>query len=130
MHKTRISKIFFKNEPSFSSIKMNLSIVIVAYKSAHLLDKVIPFLLKKKIKSGAFVAEDDAYPNDFVTPDFFKKRITNQKYASKYKNKILRVGYQKVLNEKRTGYPRGYYCVGTQLLWIPKSQLLKLKEAL
>ena len=40
------------------------------------------------------------------------------------------MGYQKVLNEKRTGYPRGYYCVGTQLLWIPKSQLLKLKEVM
>jgi len=94
----------------------------------NLLDKVIPFLIKKKVKSGVFVAEDDAYPNDFVTPEFLRKRITNTKYANKYKNKILRVGYQKVLNEKRTGYPRGYYCVGTQLLWIPKSQLQKLEQ--
>jgi hypothetical protein len=93
----------------------------------NLLDKVIPFLIKKKIKSGVFVAEDDAYPNDFVTPEFLRKRITNTKYANKYKNKILRVGYQKVIKEKKNNQVV-LNCVGNQLLWIPKSQLQKLEE--
>lgn len=90
----------------------------------NFLDKVLPLLKKKGIKTGFFVAEDDAYPNDFVTPDFLKKRILK----SGFKNKIIRVGYQKVLKEKRAEFKNGYNCVGNQLLWIPKSQMVNLEK--
>ena len=99
----------------------------------NLLDKVLKVIKKKDIKEGVFVAEDDAFPADFVTPDFLEKRLkllskSLNKKDRTYKNTIVRVGYQKVLNEKRSGYPRKYYCVGTQLMWIPKSLFSKLEK--
>ena len=91
----------------------------------NFLDKVIPYLKKMNAHTGYFVAEDDAYPNDFVTPDFLKKRINNPKYG--YKNKIVRVGYQKNLKDQRKEYPNGYMCVGNQLNWFPAKKLLYLE---
>jgi hypothetical protein len=92
----------------------------------NLLDKVLNVIKKRTIKDGFFIAEDDAFPADFVTPAFLKKRLSKLDY----KNTIVRVGYQKVLNEKRSGYPRKYYCVGTQLIWIPKNLIPKLEEVM
>ena len=101
----------------------------------NLLDKVLKVIKKRNIKEGFFIAEDDAFPADYVTPEFLKKRLkilsnSLKKKDRTYKNTIVRVGYQKVLNEKRSGYPRKYYCVGTQLIWIPKNLIVKLEDVM
>ena len=90
-------------------------------------DKVIPYINKLKFKDGILVAEDDAYISDKLTPTFLLERLKKHKYI---KN-ILRVGYQKVLKlPKGKSYPRGYFCVGDQLIWFPKSQMEKLEREL
>ena len=86
-------------------------------------DKVLP-LIKNKNDEGFLVAEDDAYPNDFLTPSYLKRRLKKNNSRST----ILRVGYQKKLKQKGEGYPLGYYLVGTQLIWFPKKSLNLLKN--
>jgi len=87
----------------------------------NFLYKVLP-ILEKSNKVGILVSEDDAYVSSFFTPEFLNCRL--EEYD--YKNNIIRIGYQKVLNLHEK--PRGYICVGNQLTWIPKSLLSKLKE--
>ena len=90
-------------------------------------DKVFPIIdkYKSKLNNGFLVAEDDAYPNDFFTPDFLKKRLNK----SDFKKSIVRVGYQKKLNYKiGRDYPNGYFLVGAQLVWYPFSILDKIKD--
>ena len=82
----------------------------------NFLDKVIPKAIKTKAAEGFFVAEDDAYLSDKVDYAFIISRL---KKVKDYKNTIIRVGYQ-----KRTS---NTYVVGTQLTWIPMSQLTNLK---
>ena len=86
-------------------------------------DKVLP-LIKNKKDEGFLVAEDDAYPNKFLTPKYLKKRLKE----NNYRDTILRVGYQKKLKQKGEGYPLGYYLVGTQLIWFPRKSLNLLKK--
>lgn len=82
-------------------------------------------LLKKNVK-GFLISEDDSYVADFVSPIFLQNRIQQVK---DYESKIIRVGYQKILRYKISKeYPRGYYIVGTQLLWFPKSSIKKILE--
>ena len=79
-----------------------------------------PSLLKKNV-SGFFISEDDSYVADFVNPNFLQKRLEN---VDNYQSKIIRVGYQKILKYKVSKeHPRGYYVVGTQLLWFPKKSI-------
>ena len=79
-----------------------------------------PSLLKKKV-SGFFISEDDSYVADFVNPKFLQDRLEN---VENYQSKIIRVGYQKILKYKVSKeHPRGYYVVGTQLLWFPKKSI-------
>lgn len=79
-----------------------------------------PSLLKKNV-SGFFISEDDSYVADFVNPNFLQKRLEN---VENYQSKIIRVGYQKILKYKVSKeHPRGYYVVGTQLLWFPKKSI-------
>lgn len=97
----------------------------------NLKNKVLPVLQKKKDddknnQPGVLVAEDDAYVSDILTPAFLLKKLKE----NGYKSKIIRVGYQKVLKHPFKGYPRGYFCVGNQLIWFPNSQLSKLKSEL
>ena len=97
----------------------------------NLKNKVLPVLQKKKDddknnEPGVLVAEDDAYVSDILTPAFLLKKLKE----NGYKSKIIRVGYQKVLKHPKEGYPRGYFCVGNQLIWFPNSQLSKLKSEL
>jgi len=94
----------------------------------NLKDKILPFL-KEKLNNelGVLVAEDDAYISDILTPNF----LLNKLKANGYKHKIIRVGYQKVLKQKKKDkYPRGYFCVGNQLIWFPTSQVGKLETEL
>ena len=86
-------------------------------------DKVLP-LIKNRNDEGFLIAEDDAYPNDFLTSSYLKKRLKNRNSG----NTILRVGYQKKLKQKGKGYPLGYYLVGTQLIWFPKKILTLLEK--
>lgn len=86
-------------------------------------DKVLPKIKDKK-NNGFLVAEDDAYPNKFLTPKYLKKRLKN----NNYRDTILRVGYQKKLKQKGEGYPLGYYLVGTQLIWFPRKSLKILEK--
>ena len=79
-----------------------------------------PSLLKKNV-SGFFISEDDSYVADFVNPKFLQDRLES---VNDYQSKIIRVGYQKILKYKVSKeYPRGYYVVGTQLLWFPKKSI-------
>jgi hypothetical protein len=91
----------------------------------NLRDKVLP-LVKNKYNDGFLVAEDDAYPQDILTPQYLLERLKTHNYL----NNIIRVGYQKKLKQKGPYYPLGYYLVGTQLLWFPKKQMNKLKAEL
>lgn len=124
LSKKRFTKNGFKpkviegyNNKKHPEIKRNQ----IVYK--NLLDKVIPYVKKTKMTDGFFVAEDDAFPADFTTPAFLKKRLSKLDY----KNTIVRVGYQKVLTMDGPSYPRNYFCVGDQLIWIPKSLISKLE---
>ena len=92
----------------------------------NLRDKVIPYLKNKKYGDGVLVAEDDAYIADFLTPSF----LFNKLKKNNYKNSIIKVGYQKVLKHPKDKYPRGYFCVGNQLIWFPKLQMSKLEKEL
>ena len=87
-------------------------------------DKILD-ILKKTKEDGILVAEDDAYISDKLTPKFLFERLKK----NNYKKSIIRIGYQKVLKFKKgKAYPRGFYSVGTQLIWFPKSQYSKIKE--
>lgn len=79
---------------------------------------------KNNLNNGFLVAEDDAYPNDFLTPEFLLKRLSK----SNFKESIVRVGYQKKYKQKGKGYPLGYYLVGTQIVWYPFSILEQIKD--
>lgn len=93
----------------------------------NLVDKVLPYIKKQNIKDGFLLAEDDAYVSDIITPEFLKKKIK----ANKGHKNIIRIGYQKVLaHSPPSTYPRGYYCVGTQLIWFPKSCIKDLEEVM
>ena len=84
-----------------------------------------PSLLKKNV-SGFFISEDDSYVADFVNPNFLQKRLEN---VDNYQSKIIRVGYQKILKYKVSKeHPRGYYVVGTQLLWFPKKSIKTIMD--
>ena len=86
----------------------------------NLLNKVIPTLEKSKINTdGFFIAEDDAYLSDNIDYNYLKDRIVKIK---NYKNKIIRIGYQKILKHMNSTY-----VVGTQLIWIPIKQISKIK---
>lgn len=87
-------------------------------------DKVLPQAKRDNNEEGFFIAEDDAFPKEFLTKDFLLERMKLEKYD--YKNTILRIGYQKKLKQKGASYPLGYYLVGSQLTWIPSSLLDKL----
>tara|TARA_Y100001937_G_C6974110_1_gene264681 strand:- start:34 stop:630 length:597 start_codon:yes stop_codon:yes gene_type:complete len=87
----------------------------------NFLFKVLPILEKRNI-SGMLVSEDDAFLSSFVTPEFLKNKLEQNDYH----NNLIRIGYQKVLNLHEK--PRGYICVGSQLIWIPKTLLVALKE--
>lgn len=94
----------------------------------NLKDKVLPYL-KENLNNehGVLVAEDDAYISDILTPEFLKNKLKK----NGYKNKIIRIGYQKVLKQnKKKRYPRGYFCVGNQLIWFPTSQISRLESEL
>lgn len=94
----------------------------------NLKDKVLPYL-KEELGNelGVLVAEDDAYISDILTPEFLENKLKN----NGYKNRIIRIGYQKVLKQKKKNiYPRGYFCVGNQLIWFPTSQVSKLESEL
>ena len=81
--------------------------------------------LKTTKHKGILVAEDDAYISEILTPSFLFKRLKTHDYL----NNIVRIGYQKVLKFKKgKAYPRGFYCVGTQLIWFPKSKYEKIKR--
>jgi len=93
----------------------------------NLVDKVLPQIKKQNIQDGFLLAEDDAYVSDIITPNFLKERI---KAKNGHKN-IIRIGYQKVLaHSPPSTYPRGYYCVGTQLIWFPKNCIKDLEEVM
>ena len=84
----------------------------------NFLEKALPVLGKNaKDSDGFFVAEDDAYLSDAVDFSYLEKRI---KRVKNYTNKIIRIGYQKITS---TGY-----IVGTQLVWIPRTQINNLTE--
>jgi len=86
----------------------------------NLLNKVIPTLEKSKINTdGFFIAEDDAYLSDNIDYNYLKDRIVKIK---NYKDKIIRIGYQKILKHMNSKY-----VVGTQLIWIPIKQISKIK---
>ena len=72
----------------------------------------------KEISSpnGIFVAEDDCYLNDGITFEFLRDRI---QAIPDYNNKVIRVGYQKILKD---------YLVGTQLIWIPQTMIESVAE--
>lgn len=91
----------------------------------NVLDKVIP-KAKKYLKAnisarGFFIAEDDAWLKDFVNSEYLKKKEKILK-----KKHITRVGFQKILKEPNL--PKGYFCVGAQLTWIPANQLEKFED--
>ena len=92
----------------------------------NFLDKILPsverYRKKHKLVDGFFFAEDDAYLDERVDFDFLMKRLK----TVDYKNKILRVGYQKVLGKNRPEY----FVVGNQLIWVPLSKISGLKESL
>jgi hypothetical protein len=92
----------------------------------NLRDKVIPYLKNKKYGDGILVAEDDSYVADFLTPSFLLKKLKK----NNYRESIIKIGYQKVLKHPKSGYPRGYFCVGNQLIWFPKNQMKKLEKEL
>ena len=84
-----------------------------------------PSLLKKKV-SGFLISEDDSYVADFVNPKFLQDRLES---VNDYQSKIIRVGYQKILKYKMSKeHPRGYYVVGTQLLWFPKKSIKTIMD--
>jgi hypothetical protein len=87
----------------------------------NFLEKVVPLLEKETEKEknldGYFVSEDDAYLYDTIDFDYLQKRI---KKVKNYKNKIIRIGYQKITYNG--------YIVGTQLIWFPRRKLSQLKE--
>ena len=64
---------------------------------------------------GLFIAEDDCYLNDGITFEFLRDRIHD---IPDYNNKVIRVGYQKILKEKTFNY-----VVGSQLIWIPETMI-------
>jgi len=76
--------------------------------------------LKNNNDDGFFIAEDDAWIN--LSFDNLKQTI---KLSSN--NPLIRVGYQKILKEN---LPRGYYCVGTQLVWIPRNMIEQIKKVM
>ena len=90
------------------------------------MDKILPsverYRKKHKLVDGFFFAEDDAYLDERVDFDFLMKRLR----TVDYKNKIVRVGYQKVLGKNRPEY----FVVGNQLIWVPLSKISLLKETL
>ena len=91
----------------------------------NVLDKVIPkakkYLKDNTTAKGFFIAEDDAWLNDNVDSKYLEKKI-------KFKKNITRVGYQKILKEDKL--PRGYFCVGAQLSWIPRKQIDKFEHSM
>ena len=89
----------------------------------NLRDKVIPYLNKIKYSKGILVAEDDAYVADFLSPNFLLSKLKKNNYLKK----IIKIGYQKLLKQSKDKYPRGYFCVGNQLIWFPKNQMKKLE---
>jgi len=91
----------------------------------NFLDKIIPHIKSKNITDGFLFAEDDAYVSNIVTPEFLKRKI---KANNGHKN-IIRIGYQKVLaHTPKSTYPRGYFCVGNQLIWFPKGCIPHLEK--
>ena len=76
--------------------------------------------LKTHNDNGFFIAEDDAWIN--VSFNILKKKINLSENAP-----LIRVGYQKILKEN---LPRGYYCVGTQLVWIPRNMINDIKKVM
>lgn len=118
----KVQKIEGYNIKDHTEIKRNQ----IVYK--NVLDKVLKkahnYLLKNSNANGFYIAEDDAFIN--LTLENLKKRLKEHGFSlSKKSGPLLRIGYQKKLKDNR--FPRGYYCVGTQLIWIPKDQLKKLK---
>ena len=92
----------------------------------NLRDKVLPYLKNKRYGEGILVAEDDAYVADFLTPNFLLSKLKENNHIES----IIKVGYQKVLKHPKPGYPRGYFCVGNQLIWFPRKQMDILKKEL
>lgn len=92
----------------------------------NLRDKVIPYLKNKRYGDGILVAEDDAYVAEFLSPEFLLSKLEQ----NNYKKSIIKVGYQKVLKHPINKYPRGYFCVGNQLIWFPKLQMKLLEKEL
>jgi hypothetical protein len=74
--------------------------------------------LKNNNDDGFFIAEDDAWIN--LSFDNLKQTIKLSPNTP-----LIRVGYQKILKEN---LPRGYYCVGTQLVWIPRNMIEQIKK--
>ena len=72
------------------------------------------------------MAEDDAYVADFLSPDFLLSKLEQ----NNHKKSIIKVGYQKVLKHPTDKYPRGYFCVGNQLIWFPRKQMVLLEKEL
>ena len=84
------------------------------------LNKAKKYLKENNKANGFYIAEDDAYIN--LSLSELKTRVKKSGYSLSNKNgPILRIGYQKILKDNR--FPRGYFCVGAQLLWIPKNIL-------
>lgn len=76
--------------------------------------------LKNNNDDGFFIAEDDAWIN--LSFDNLKQTIKLSPNTP-----LIRVGYQKILKEN---LPRGYYCVGTQLVWIPRNMIEQIKKVM
>ena len=74
--------------------------------------------LKNNNDDGFFIAEDDAWIN--LSFDNLKQTIKLSPNTP-----LIRVGYQKILKEN---LPRGYFCVGAQLQWIPRNMIEQIKK--
>lgn len=76
--------------------------------------------LKNNNDDGFFIAEDDAWIN--LSFDNLKQTIKLSPNTP-----LIRVGYQKILKEN---LPRGYFCVGAQLQWIPRNMIEQIKKVM
>ena len=113
-----VTKIEGYNLSEHTEIKRNH----IVYR--NVLDKTLKkakkYLKDNNKANGFYIAEDDAYIN--LSLSELKTRVKKSGYSLSNKNgPILRIGYQKILKDNR--FPNGYYCVGTQLIWIPKNIL-------
>ena len=119
----KVQKIKGYNLSEHKEIKRNH----IVYK--NVLDKTLKkaekYFNENKNANGCYIAEDDAFINLTLTE--LKKRVKKSGFSLSDKNgPILRIGYQKILKDNR--FPRGYFCVGAQLIWIPRNVLKKFKD--